>query len=325
MPDGEPGSRLIRAAGAVAWRPGSDGEPEILLVHRTRYHDWSLPKGKTEPGEHLPVTAVREVLEEGGARLALGRRLISVRYHVGGRPKRVHYWAGRVTVADDRAVPNDEVDRIEWVPAGRAAGRFSYAHDRQVLADFARLPAPTVPVILLRHARAAGKAAWNRGDEARPLDAAGRAEAQALAGLLACFAPADGAAPPVLISSPAARCLQTIAPLAQRSGLPLREEPALYVHHPSAGTGRGDSVPSMAAITGAAITAGQPAVLCAHRENIPALQAAALAALGPVGFRLPKEWDDSLPTGGFWVLNLDVNRPAPVLVSADRYDLPAAA
>ena len=93
MASSKPESKLIKAAGAVAWRPGPDGRPEILLVHRRKYDDWSLPKGKVEPGEVLPVTAVREVLEEGGARLALGRRLNSVRYNVGGRPKRVHYWS----------------------------------------------------------------------------------------------------------------------------------------------------------------------------------------------------------------------------------------
>ena len=160
MADGKPGSKLIKAAGGVAWRPGPDGEPEILLVHRKRYDDWSLPKGKTEPGELLPVTAVREVLEEGGARLALGRRLISVRYHVGGRPKRVHYWAARVASLDDRAVPNAEVDQIKWVDAAHAVEHVSYAHDHGVLADFARLPAQTVPVILLRHAKAVHKASW---------------------------------------------------------------------------------------------------------------------------------------------------------------------
>src|ERR1700689_3517475 len=106
MADNKPGSKLIKAAGGVAWRPGPGGEPEILLVHRKKYDDWSLPKGKTEPGERLPVTAVRE---EGGARLALGRRLASVRYDVSGRPKRVHYWAARVVSIDNRAVPNHEV------------------------------------------------------------------------------------------------------------------------------------------------------------------------------------------------------------------------
>src|ERR1700759_1906084 len=106
-------SKLIAAAGAVAWRPGRDGgEPEVLLVHRKKYDDWSLPKGKTEPGEPLPLTAVREVFEEGGARLILGRRLPSVRSQVGGGPKRVYWWAARVSGMDEAAVPNSEVDDV---------------------------------------------------------------------------------------------------------------------------------------------------------------------------------------------------------------------
>jgi 8-oxo-dGTP pyrophosphatase MutT (NUDIX family)/phosphohistidine phosphatase SixA len=333
MPDSKPSSRLIRAAGAVAWRPGPDGEPEILLVHRLRYDDWSLPKGKTEPGEPLPVTAAREVLEEGGASLALGRRLISVRYNVGGRPKRVHYWAARVISTDELAVPNDEVDLIEWVPATHAVGHVSYAHDHGVLADFARLPADTVPLILLRHAKAVGKSDWKRGDKSRPLEDAGRADAKSLSDLLACFAPRAGFAPgPRLISSPAARCAQTLAPFAELAGAQVREEQSLYIHHPSSGTGRGDSSSSIAALMREAIAAGEPTVFCAHRENIPDLQAAALAALGgaesaPGGGGLltrqtQREWDNPLPTAGFWVLNLAPGpAPSPVLISADRYDL----
>src|ERR1700723_576757 len=137
MANNKPESRLIKAAGAVAWRPGPDGRPEILLVHRRKYDDWSLPKGKVEPDEPLPVTAVREVLEEGGARLALGRRLISVRYKVGGRPKRVHYWVARVMSVDEHAVPNNEIDEVAWVPASQVEERVSYVRDHGVLADFA--------------------------------------------------------------------------------------------------------------------------------------------------------------------------------------------
>src|ERR1700761_5271202 len=136
MPSNKPGSRLIKAAGGGAWRPGPDGGPEILLVHRKKYDDWSLPKGKTEPGETLPVTASREVLEEGGAELALGRRLVSVRYSVGGRPKRVHYWAAQVLSVDDGAVPNDEIDEVSWLTEEKAVQQVSYPHDHKVLADF---------------------------------------------------------------------------------------------------------------------------------------------------------------------------------------------
>ncbi len=323
MASSKPESKLIKAAGAVAWRPGPNGKPEILLVHRKKYDDWSLPKGKVEPGEPLPVTAVREVLEEGGAHLALGRRLASIRYNVGGRPKRVHYWSAAVTSLDERAIPNDEVDRIEWADADHAVERVSYRHDHGVLADFARLPAQTVPVILLRHARAVAKSNWKRGDDRRPLDDAGRADAKALAELLACFGPRAR-----LITSPAARCVETLRPFAELSGAELREEPSLYIHHQSSRTVPADSQPSIAALLSEAITAGEPTIFCAHRENIPVLQAAALSALGhaqppsdaapgsplaDVGLKafpeLPKDWDDPLPTSGFWVLNLTLPPP----------------
>ncbi len=108
-------------------------------------------------------------MEEGGARLALGRRLASIRYSVGGRPKRVHYWVARVLSVDDRAVPNHEVDEVTWLPVDRAVERVSYHRDHGVLAEFAARPQATVPLILLRHAKALPKDGWKRADHARPL------------------------------------------------------------------------------------------------------------------------------------------------------------
>ena len=83
---------MIRAAGAVVWRPGDFG-PDIALVHRPRYDDWSFPKGKCHRGEHEVLAAVREVREETGLRVVLGRRLAPSAYQVGGRAKVVSYWA----------------------------------------------------------------------------------------------------------------------------------------------------------------------------------------------------------------------------------------
>ena len=362
MASNKPESRLIKAAGGVAWRPGPDGSPQVLLVHRKKYDDWSLPKGKIEPGEPLPVTAVREVMEEGGARLALGRRLASVRYNVGGRPKRVHYWAARVLSVDSRAIPNAEVDEVAWLPAERAVEKVSYTRDHGVLADFAARPPQTFPLILLRHAKALPKAGWKRPDADRPLDDSGRYAAKALADLLACFAPSFR-----LLSSPAVRCTETLQPLSALTGDPVREEPSLYIHSkPVRGAAHSGAV--NAALIRAAIASGEPTVICAHRENLPALREAVLAALagysaggqaaggpgsggpgsggpgaggpgsggpgsgglgsGGLGsggpgsgstasrgkgaaedaargtFELPKDWDETLPTSGFWVLNI---------------------
>lgn len=329
-------SKLILAAGAVAWRPGQDGdEPEVLLVHRKKYDDWSLPKGKTEPAEPLPLTAVREVFEESGARLILGRRLTSVRYQVGGRPKRVHWWAARVSGVDESAVPNSEVDEVAWTTPSAASERASYSHDVRVLDDFASQPATTVPIIVLRHATAVARSKGKEEDGARPLDDSGRAQAKLLAPLLAAFAPRAW-----VISSSAVRCLETVAPYAELTGAQVRVERALQIR--SSGTDPAAS----AALIAEAIGAGEPAVICAHRENVALLQAAAIGALGPpAGTALAQEWGDELPTAGFWVLHITPPPPAPAprprwwwrrrvpvgattaatggaaLVAADRYDL----
>src|SRR6266478_9806746 len=101
MAEGEPGE--IRAAGALVWRDGAQGI-ETALVHRPRYDDWSFPKGKREPGEHVLLTAVREVAEETGVRVLLGRPLPAARYERNGRPKRDDYWVRRPAVGDRASI-----------------------------------------------------------------------------------------------------------------------------------------------------------------------------------------------------------------------------
>jgi 8-oxo-(d)GTP phosphatase len=302
MASNPPDSKLIRAAGAVAWQPSLEGEPRVLLVHRAKYDDWSLPKGKQEPGESLPLTAVRELDEEGGARLVLGRRLGSVRYHVNGRPKRVHYWAARVSDVDEAAVPNAEVDQVAWLTLTEAKQLASYPRDHGLLDEFARLPAATAPLILLRHAKAVHKSGWKHDDASRPLEDDGRADAKALAGLLAAFAPAGR-----VISSPAVRCMETVRPYAELTSTDVLAASSLDLS-------RTDPA-GCAALISDAITAGEPTVICAHRENMPDLFAAASELLGTV---LPPDGaDETLPAGAFWALHV----AGGALAAADFYDL----
>jgi 8-oxo-dGTP diphosphatase len=121
----------VRAAGGVVWR-GSDDAIEIALVHRPRYDDWSLPKGKLDPGESFEEAALREVEEETGMRCRLGRELGETQYtdHK-GRPKIVRYWA--MGDCDGEFVPNSEVDELRWVPIDDAKRMLSYDFDRDLV------------------------------------------------------------------------------------------------------------------------------------------------------------------------------------------------
>lgn len=281
-------SDLIRASGAVLWRPG----PEILLVHRPRYDDWSLPKGKQKPGEHMLLTAVREVREETTVRAVLGPMLPSVYYRVRGEPKRVTYWQASAAVAE----PDNEVDAVAWLPLREARQRLSYPHDRDLLTHL--IAVPTVPLIIVRHATAVPKGA--DADHLRPLDDSGAAAAAVLAKLLTCFAPRAR-----ILSSPALRCTQTVQPYADLAEVPLEIDHSLAITKPS-----GPPAP----LLGALATAGSPAIVSLHRENLPVALAAACAALGAA----PPD-HSALPKGGFWVLHITVGTHQ--LAAAERYDL----
>jgi 8-oxo-dGTP pyrophosphatase MutT (NUDIX family) len=128
---------VIEAAGGVVWRRTSSGAVKVLLVHRPRYDDWSLPKGKLEDGESAYDAARREVHEETGLRCKARAELAEVRYRDRkGRSKRVRYWAMEPT--SGHFEPNDEVDEVRWVPVEDARRWLSYAHDADVVDDFRR-------------------------------------------------------------------------------------------------------------------------------------------------------------------------------------------
>jgi 8-oxo-dGTP pyrophosphatase MutT (NUDIX family) len=115
----------VQAAGGVVSRDG-----RVAVVHRPRYDDWSLPKGKLDPGESFEDAALREVAEETGLRCRLVRELPAVEYEVRGRPKLVRYWAMEV-VDETPFVPNEEVDEVRWVEPAEALALLSYDRDRE--------------------------------------------------------------------------------------------------------------------------------------------------------------------------------------------------
>jgi 8-oxo-(d)GTP phosphatase len=224
--------RLVAAAGGVLWRERPDGTVETALVHRSRYGDWSLPKGKLDAGEHVLAAAVREVTEETGERLVAGRRSLQVRYTVPDGPKRVDYWLMRA--CGGRFAANAEIDDVRWLPLDEAAGAVTYEHDRTVLADAARADVPRAPTLLLvRHASAGSRSDWDGDDDLRPLDPKGLRQARRLTEVLPHFRPT------AVLSAARTRCTQTVEPLAEALALDVQLLPevgeAEFAADPEAG------------------------------------------------------------------------------------------
>ena len=289
--------RQVRAAGGVLWRD-VDGRVEVAVVHRPRYDDWSLPKGKLDPEELEAVAAVREVHEETGFRCVLGRGLGATRYRVLDRgrdvPKTVRWWA--LQALDGHFVPGEEVDELRWLTVPRAVRTVTAGGDDGILERFAQCPVDTSTVLLVRHARAGRREDWTGPDDERPLDERGWAQAAAQTGLLPLWAPE------AVLSAPALRCRQTVTATAERLGLPVELDPDLAED-------AGEALPRRLRELGAA---GRTVVVCSQGGVIgPAVRELADDA----GLSVP---DGSAPKGSVWALSWADGR----LVDADRTDIP---
>jgi 8-oxo-(d)GTP phosphatase len=257
-------ARDVRAAGAVVTRKGGD----VLLVHRPRYDDWSFPKGKLDPDEHSVTAAVREVAEETGLDVRLGPPLPEQRYRLStGRTKAVSYWVARVVGDDDvsRYLVNEEIDEVAWVPWAEARTRLTYDYDRVTLDAARPVRRRTLALVVLRHGQARSRSAWRGDDRCRPLVPSGGAEAERLVPLLAGFGVT------AVHSSPSTRCVETVAPYADATGVPLLTHDGLTEEHASA--------KSVAALLDELITASTGLVVCTHRPVLPHV----LAAIGVRG------------------------------------------
>lgn len=243
---------LITAAGGVVFRIRGSRR-EVLVIHRPRYDDWSFPKGKHDDGETDERAALREIEEETGVRGRIIGGLGEIEYETpAGNDKQVVYFAVRAVDAPEFE-PNDEVDRIEWLPKKKARERLTYDHDRTLLAGASlKQLAGAGEVHLVRHAAAGSRSKWEGPDLERPLTATGRRQARALADRL------GPRVPDRLLSSPYVRCVQTVEPLGDRLGLDVQH--AAFLEEGSDGDGMLDFVAELP---------GAELVMVSHGDVIP--------------------------------------------------------
>jgi 8-oxo-dGTP diphosphatase len=256
----------VFAAGAVCWRE-VEGQLRVAMIHRSRYDDWSWPKGKVDPGESLPEAAVREIREETGLKIRLGAPLRVQSYKLdNGADKEVHYWAAKVSdssLAKSTFKPDDEVESVVWVTVDEARDKLTYPHDKECLDDLINLHQDglldTKPFIVLRHASATPRAGWVKPDGKRPLLPEGLDQAQALIPLLNAFGAKR------VVTSPWSRCLDTVTPYAKAKRLTIVERGQLTEF------GNADGPKRTARVIERLLEEGKAAVICSHRPALPTI------------------------------------------------------
>ncbi len=242
-------SGLVRAAGCVVWRYGSD-EPEVLVVHRPRWQDWAFPKGKLDADEPPIVAAAREVEEETGLRVRLGPRLRDDHYTLStGQPKVVSYWC---------AQPPRKADIARYQPNARAT--LSYRRDVELLGELTLSAFDSSVLLVVRHAEARKRKTWKGDDAERPLAAEGRRTAERLSSVLAAYAVTR------IVTSDALRCVETMLPFVNRHHVKVRLDPGVSEERATE--------QSLAGVAATALASEKRMAICTHRPVLPSLCAA---------------------------------------------------
>ena len=295
-----------------------DGKVRVLVIYRGNRADVSLPKGKVDPGETLPQTAVREIAEETGLAITLGAPLGTVEYTLpNGREKVVYYWGAEVddiAVANTTFAPNSEVAALKWVSLKKARAILSYPHDVDVIDRFsARLAARnarTFALVALRHGKAVPPESWDGPDSTRPLMQRGQDQAASIAPGIAAYGVRK------LISSDAARCLATLAPLSELVGRPITVKPGLS--QDAHAIGQSD----VGSIVLKRLARKRNAVLCSHGPVLPEIIDEVARLTGTAqepGLRNAA----MLSTGEYTVLHISVENPTGGIVAIENHG-PAA-
>lgn len=203
---------MIRAAGAILWREKRPFELELALVHRAKFDDWTFPKGKIEDGESAIQAARREVLEETGIDAVFGPYLGFIEYEVDDEKKRVQFWMAKVPDQVPEFVPNEEVDRLEWVNMKQARHFLTYDVERDMLKYFRDSERHGNVMIFLRHAKAVKRTEWSGDDSDRPLISEGQIMAKKLVKHLEMYDINE------IHTSDAYRCMSTVEPFHEEHG-----------------------------------------------------------------------------------------------------------
>ncbi len=302
----EPSGDIVRAAGVVLLRH-RESSPEVLIVHRPHRSDWSLPKGKVDPGEHLLETAVRECAEETGLTVALRAPLSRQSYVAMGRPKTVDYWMADIR-EDEGFAPDEEIDEIRWVPVDRAAGILTYAHDRELVTEALALP-ETSPLVILRHAKAMKRSDYSgKIDAQRPLSGKGRTQSKALVPLL------DAYGISAVHTSDSMRCTETVKRFAKSLEGKVELESSLSEEAHQENPKR--SAKAIRRI----LESPEPTVICSHRPVMPTIMATLAEGLGlsPDDERL----EPKMSPGAFVVIHRAFIDGEIRAVAIERHDAP---
>ena len=303
----------VFAAGAVLWRY-IDDTLNVLVIHRTSHKDVSLPKGKVDPGESLPETAVREIREETGIKVKLGVPLgISEYVMPNGKNKIVHYWAAEVTpkaILRSKFVPNGEVAALEWLPLDKARKSLSYKPDKEILDNFISLVdqgvTKTFAVIVLRHAKALAHGQWAQEDASRPLTERGISQSHNIVPTLKAWKPKK------LISSTAVRCQSTIEPLATVLDKKVKTTDKISQHAYEGGSA------DVRSVVGKVVRKRKTTVLCTHGPVAPVvMRELALATGTPVTKEITEAGE--LDTASFSVVHMSATHPSSGIIAVETH------